>query len=380
MALVLLIVFLYILSTSCFALALYRTDGGSGDPGPKDPGETPEVSILVPFRNERESLPHLIHDLLGQSYPADRMEILCINDHSEDGSRILFDSLGHAGVRLSCLDLPKGKWGKKEALALGIDHASGPWILQLDADCRIKPGFVASHMAFLEKNPSDLVAGLVTTAEEKGGFLEHFERLDQLSMTGVAAASFHLGRALMCSGANLVYSRELYLKTRVFDPSGQHSSGDDMFLMIGARKLNKVLSFNLDGDSVVQTAPAPSLRSFIDQRIRWGAKSTSYKMPDIQLVALLVAMTNVSVLLFPLWIVLYPALWPYFLGAWIAKTAAEFFFLYRTGAYAGQKKSMKYFLPSTLVYYPVYLLVFVRMIFSQPAWRGKGSVQSSSLN
>lgn len=368
---VLLIVFLYTLSISCFALALYRMPGGTADPGIRDPGEVKEVSILVPFRNERESLPHLIHDLLGQSYPADRMEILCINDHSEDGSQILFDSMGPAEVSLSCLDLPEGKRGKKEALAFGIDHAASPWIIQLDADCRIRPGFVASHMEFLKKYPSDLVAGLVTTGQGTGEFLEHFERLDQLSLMGVAAASFHLGRAMMCSGANLAYSRDLYQNTRSFDPSGQLASGDDMFLMIGARKLDKILSFNLDENSVVQTAPAPALRSFINQRSRWGAKSIRYKILDIQLLAFLVALTHVSVLLFPLGIFLYPALWPYFLGIWLAKTIAEFILILKTSLYAGQRKSMYYFLPSTLAYYPVYLAVYLRMIFRQPAWKGK---------
>jgi len=220
---VLLIILLYTLSIFAFSLALFwrrRTRKGTADPGRKDPENLLQVSILVPFRNERKSLPYLVNDLLGQTYPAERMEVLCINDHSEDGSPILFESLGHTGIKLSCLDLPEGKSGKKEALAYGIDHASGRWVLQLDADCRISSGFVASHMDFLDRNPSDLVAGLVSTGRERGGFLEHFERLDQLSLAGVGAASFYLGRPMMCSGANLAYSRELYFQTRVYDPSG----------------------------------------------------------------------------------------------------------------------------------------------------------------
>ena len=120
-----------------------------------DPEPGVHVSILIPFRNERKNLPYLLNDLLGQTYPADRMEVLCINDHSEDGSACLFDSLRRTSLKLSCLDLPEAKSGKKEALAYGMDQASGNWIIQLDADCRIGPGFVSSHMDFLKKNPSD---------------------------------------------------------------------------------------------------------------------------------------------------------------------------------------------------------------------------------
>jgi cellulose synthase/poly-beta-1,6-N-acetylglucosamine synthase-like glycosyltransferase len=261
-----------------------------------------------------------------------------------------------------------------------MEHASQSWIIQLDADCRIHPDFVSAHVAFLEEYPSDLVAGLVTTDSQKGGFLEHFERLDQLSLMGVAAASFQLGRAMMCSGANLAYSRELYDQTRSFDPSAQLASGDDMFLLIGARKLGKVLSFNLEKYAVVRTSPAGNLKSLLEQRARWGAKSTRYRMLDIQLLALLVVLTHISVWLVPLWMVLYPMLWPYFLGAWIIKSGVDYLLLYITSLLAGQRKSLNYFLPSTLLYYPLYLLVFVRMIFKQPAWKGKGSIQSSSLD
>jgi len=368
---VLLIVSLYILFILGFTCGLYRMKG----PGIKnqeipDPENASQVSILVPFKNERKSLPHLINDLLTQTYPAERMQILFINDHSEDGSRIIFDSLTGKEKLISCLDLPETKNGKKDALAYGIDHAASEWIIQIDADCRIGPDFVTSHMAFHARYPSDLVAGLVTTAHAGGGFLEHFERLDLLSLAGVGAASFYLGRAMMCSGANLAYAKELYSATRTYDPSNQLASGDDMFMMIGARKLGSMLSFNLEGDSVVRTTPVSNLPDFLNQRLRWGAKTTKYKMPDIQLLAILVALTNLSVLLFPLGMIIYPEHWLCFLGTWIAKTGADFILLYKITGYTGQRKSMKFFLPVAMAYYPVYLLLIIRLFFRQPVWKG----------
>ncbi|MEN8201929.1 MAG: glycosyltransferase [Bacteroidota bacterium] len=374
---VLLIVSLYTLAIFCFALKLYRLkapanrDAETMDPDAMEPEISSKVSILIPFKNERRTLPYLVNDLLEQTYPAEKMDILFINDHSEDGSRVIFESVSSKQTTFSCLDLPDGKHGKKEALAHGIEQAATKWIIQIDADCRIGPGFVASHMAFLERNPSDLVAGLVTTDEGRGGFLEQFERLDQISLAGVGAASFQLGRAMMCSGANLVYSKELYFNTRVYDPSRQLASGDDMFLMIGARKLDKTLSFNLDRDSVVRTTPVLTMRSFLDQRIRWGAKSTHYKMPDIQLLAILVALTNVFLLLYPLGLVLYPEIWWCFLGSWMAKTGADFMLLYRVSAYTKQRKSMKFFLPVAIVYYPLYLVIIISLIFRKPSWESK---------
>ena len=144
--------------------------------------------------------------------------------------------------------------------------------------------------------------------------------------------------------------------------------------MMGQKDLgfDGFLSFNLDGTASVRTATAGTLRAFLEQRARWGAKSTRYRMPDIQILALLVALTTLSIFLFPMWIALYPALWPCFLGAWIAKTGMDFLLLYRTAVLTGHRDSLKYFLPAALAYYPVYLVLFIRMVFRPPAWKGKG--------
>jgi hypothetical protein len=93
-------------------------------------------------------------------------------------------------------------------------------------------------------------------------------------------------------------------------------------------------------------------------------------MPDIQLLALLVVLCNVSVLVFPLYLVLSPVLWPYFLGSWLAKSTSDFIFLRRTATLTGQRKSLNYFLPGSLLYYPVFLLVILGLIFRQPTWKG----------
>jgi biofilm PGA synthesis N-glycosyltransferase PgaC len=362
-----LIIAIYSLSISFFSSGLkpLRRSGN------QKPDSLLPVSILIPFKNERSSLPHLVNDLIAQTYPIEMMDIVFVNDHSEDGSQIIFESLSRNQFAISCLDLPEGKRGKKEALAYGIQHAAHEWIIQIDADCRIEPAFVASHMAFLEKNPSDLVAGLVTTRNVSGRFLEHFERLDLLSLAGVGAASFHFGRPMICSGANLAYSKDLYLNSRPFDPSGRLASGDDMFLMIGARKLGRTLSYNLNADSVVRTAPVLSLRSFLAQRHRWGGKTMHYRMPDIQVLAILVVLTNLSMLLFPLGLILLPELWPWFLGTWLAKTTADFILLYRITGYTQQRGSMWMFLPVSLVYYPVFLLILISLMTRRPAWKGQ---------
>lgn len=327
------------------------------------------VSVVVPFRNEEDHLPGLLEDFSRQSYPAELMEIIFVDDHSMDASASLLATAVSKQSNFRYLALPPHMTGKKKALSHGIQHALHERIIQVDADCTLGTGFISAHMAFLERNPSDLVAGLVTTWNEDGSLLEKFDRLDLLALIGSGAGSFGLGRPMMCSGANLSYSRELYRETRPFDPEEKVASGDDMFLMIGARKLGRKLAFISDGESIVRTSPQKDLRALLSQRIRWGAKAGKLKMPDIQLLGVLVSLTNVAILLMPLWLILFRAWWPWLAGAWVFKTLADFMLLYKMTGICGSRSDLLMFLPASLLYYPYYLVLVLGAMIRKPEWK-----------
>ncbi len=334
-----------------------------------NPEGTTRVSLVIPFRNEGKNLGGLVQDLLAQTYPADLFQVFFVDDHSEDDSIRVLESLTANRAGFSCLSLPENKHGKKEALCFGIEKVENDWIIQVDADCRIGERFISSHMNHLEKHPSDLVAGLVTTFIDSNRFMETFERMDLLSLSGVGAASFFFKRPMMCSGANLVFSKDLYNQTRLYDPSESVASGDDMFLMIGARKLGRSLSYNLATDSTVCTTPVNKLSSYLKQRVRWGSKTPHYRQWDIQLLALLVVLSNVAVLIFPAWALSFSGTWPWLLGIWLAKTMVDGSLIFRTARFTKQKLPVKWFLLASIVYYPVFLMILIRSLSGQSVWK-----------
>ncbi len=373
MALPVIIILLIIYCYSLFILLFYSEIE-------KDTGVTSDfvehprpVSVIIPFRNEADHLPGLVNDLALQTYPDELWEVLFVNDHSEDGSASKLESLLKSKALessgFSCHSLPSDRSGKKAALFYGIRHAKYERIIQVDADCRVGRRFIASHISFLNIHPSDLTAGVVTTGTGKGNFLETFERLDMLSLVGSGAGSFSLGRPMMCSGANLSYSKELYMETRSFDPEHATASGDDMFLMIGARKLGKTLTFNTNRESLVETGPVKDLWTMIAQRIRWGSKSGRYRMPDIQLLALLVTLTNISILLMPVWFILFSGLWPWLAGALFLKSLADFLLLFKITGITGQRADLCLFIPVSLVYYPLFLITAAGALLGKPFWK-----------
>jgi len=363
---ILLVVYFYVLVILlCYLEIGKEADSGDGAEGLSGRN----ISILVPFRNEQDHIGNLAGDFGEQSFPPGQWEVIFIDDHSTDDSARILAPLLAERANFHYHRLPPDISGKKGAISHGIQHAVHDRIIQVDADCRVPSGFISSHVSFLEESPSDLVAGLVTTGRVRGNFLETFERMDILALAGVGAGSFKLGRPLMCSGANLNYSRQLYLETRAFDPGSSVPSGDDMFLMIGARKLGKSLTFNLNPQSMVTSAPVKNWKALIGQRIRWGGKSARYSMPDIQIVALWVSLTNIAVLLLPLWLFLYTGSWPWLAGACAVKTLSDFMLLLRMTGITGSRKDLRLFVPATLLYYPYFFITLVGAFLGKTAWK-----------
>ena len=360
---------------SAYALVFFLISSGvkrSEQPPIGEKESTRKVSIIIPFRDEAQNLPFLLDDLLAQSYPKDLCEVVFVDDHSQDESRAIVDSMTSGVYGYHSLCLPEDRAGKKAALFHGIQHALSEYLIQVDADCRMGPEFIASHMAFLEKHPADLVAGIVLSYKGAGGFLEVFERLELMALAATGVGSFALGRPMMCSGANLAYSRELYMATRSFDPVESTESGDDMFLMIGARKLKRNMAYLTAPEAMVETAPATSFRKLLVQRIRWGAKTTHYGMPDIQMLALLVSISNVAVFFMPLCLVLFTGSWPWLAGACILKSLADFVLLSRFSVFSHQQSSLRWFVPAMLAYYPVFLMTLLGVFLGRSRWKRDG--------
>jgi cellulose synthase/poly-beta-1,6-N-acetylglucosamine synthase-like glycosyltransferase len=101
----------------------------------------------------------------------------------------------------------------------------------------------------------------------------------------------------MCNGSNLLYTKEAFEKVNGFEGIDKIPTGDDMLLMekIDAAYPGKV-KYCFSQEAIVETLPAAGLKAFIQQRIRWASKSTSYKNTNIKLVLLLVYLVNLGLL------------------------------------------------------------------------------------
>ena len=125
---------------------------GAARPGA---GPVPEVSIIVPARNEEASLGDCLQSLTAQTGVG--FEIIVVDDGSTDCTRQIAESF--PGVRvISPGPLPPGWTGKNNAVIAGANVARAEWLLFTDADTVHLPGSLARALAEAKRENADLLS------------------------------------------------------------------------------------------------------------------------------------------------------------------------------------------------------------------------------
>ena len=125
---------------------------------PEEAGAAPEISVVIPVFNERESLPLLCEKL---NASLDRIprpsEILFVDDGSGDGSFDVIRELSVRYPRIRALGFRRN-YRKAAALAAGFKAARGEVIVTMDADLQDDPEEIENLLAALDDD-KDLVTG-----------------------------------------------------------------------------------------------------------------------------------------------------------------------------------------------------------------------------
>lgn len=156
-----------------------------------EPGE-PLVSVVVPHFNLGSYLPETLGSILALTY--DNIEIVVVDDASTDeASRSVIDQLQRKeDPRLKVIVLECNR-GLANARNVGIAQAAGDYILTLDADDLLHPGFLSLAVSALERNPDhDVVvtqAGYFTGADEIPLPGERADFIDYAIFTGEAVVA-----------------------------------------------------------------------------------------------------------------------------------------------------------------------------------------------
>jgi cellulose synthase/poly-beta-1,6-N-acetylglucosamine synthase-like glycosyltransferase len=326
------------------------------------------VTVLVPFRNEKENLKKLTEKLKSQNYSNSSYEIILINDHSEDDSEKQVDKQKHDNLIL--INLNNNEKGKKEALIKGFRHAKGELILTTDADCIPEENWIRTFAAYYKKHHPDLMASFVAI-DEKKGLLKKTEALEFLSLIASSAGSIGIKKPIMVNGANFAYAKRIinYPEQQL---KSEKASGDDIYLLMEQKKLDKKkIHFIKAREAMVKTQAQPGIKKLISQRKRWASKTKTYRDKDIILTALSVFFLNLMLLISLISGLFNPSFLIIFATGLLLKTLIDLVLLIPFLKFLNKKYLLLYF-PVAQLIYPFYSVIigFISQ-FTKFNWKGR---------
>lgn len=328
---------------------------------------TPKTSfsIVVPFRNEKENLPNLLYSISLLNYPKELVEIILVDDDSEDEFRIQNLEFRIQTVK----NIRKSNSPKKDAIETAIQVAKNDWIITTDADCLVQKNWLTAFDQYIQENEVEMVASSVCYVP-KSGFLSAFQNLDFLSLQGATIGSFGINQPFMCNGANFAYSKSFFKELNGFQGNETIASGDDVFLLQKAVSYTpKKVGFLLAKESIVATKPVDTWTELFQQRVRWASKSTGYSSVYGKLLALVIFGGNlVWIISFLLWLtnVLDQNIFMLFVAL---KFLIDFILIYKTANFFESK--LQYVLASSLLYPFFSVSVAVYSLFGKYNWKGR---------
>ena len=324
-----------------------------------------KFSIVVPFRNETESLPKLLYSISLLNYPNDLFEVILDDDDSEN--TFLFSVFN---FKISLIDnVRKSNSPKKDAINTAIAIAENDWIITTDADCLVHKNWLKTIACYIQKNnPKMIAAGVIYRTH--GTFIDAFQQLDLLSLQGTTIGSFGNHQAFICNGANFCYQKTFFNELNGFDGNESIASGDDVFLLQKAIQKDKSnVHFLKSVAAVVQTKTEKTWNNLFFQRVRWASKTGNYTSFYSKQLGLSVLLMNlIWLLVVGLWLIRqvdHDFIVPYI----ALKFFLDFILLYQTSNFF--KTRLRYVLSSSLIYPFFCTGVAIYSLFGSYTWKGR---------
>ena len=328
----------------------------------------PSVSVIVPIRNEVENILGLLVSLQNQLYSGP-LEIIIINDYSEDDSyEVVREFIADkASFKLYSLETYTGK---KAAISEGIKLATGDIILTTDGDCVARPTWVEAMVNAFDES-TQMVSGPVKFATGNS-ILSKMQSIEFASLIGSGAALIGWQKPLMANGANMGFRKSAFEAVGGFEGNTETASGDDVFLLHKiASYFPNSIAFAKQEDAIMQTVAQPTLKSFVNQRIRWASKWKGYNDVFTKLTAVLIFMLSLSLIAFPFMVKFNSNSMFLWINLWVVKSFFDFFFIRQVSNFLGQKIKILPFVILQIVY-PFYVVFTALFSFQKSyVWKGR---------
>ena len=249
-----------------------------------DPDFTPGVSIIIPCFDEEEWIQRTIHSCINQDYPVDKLEVIVVDDHSNDRSAERVqemiaqlkaadtnDNAYRVSERIRFLQQPFNM-GKRDAMARGAREAKHELLVFVDSDSFLDPFAVRNIVQPFKDEEMGGVSGRTDVANTYTNSLTKMQAVRySVAFRIMKAAEGYFDAATCLSGPLSCYRKDLVLKylddwlNQTF--LGQKATfGDDRSMTNFILRHNRT---TYQDTAVCMTIVPRSYHVFLRQQMRW---------------------------------------------------------------------------------------------------------------
>jgi poly-beta-1,6-N-acetyl-D-glucosamine synthase len=265
---------------------------------PPSNGPLPFVSILAPAYNEAACVRDAMSALIRLDYPA--YEVIFVDDGSTDDTYQL--ALPFAGTHRSDHGIchvrvfTKPNGGKWSAHNYGLRHASGNFILCIDADSRIEAGSLRLMVRHMRDPRVGAVSGQIRVRNRKSllGLLQGFEYV--LANGALRLSQGSTGTVMVVPGPIGLFRREALKRVQVqnepaqscYDPAIQGpfsplTFAEDFHLSLSLLAMGYRVEY--EPHAIAHTKAPSTLAGLISQRYRWNRGTIQVVLWFLRMVA-----------------------------------------------------------------------------------------------
>jgi glycosyltransferase involved in cell wall biosynthesis len=220
--------------------------------------EFPNVSVVIPMKDEVENAEECVQAVLSQNYPGDYEIVVCLPDEKDSTNSVLSKFSTNKKISI----IYSFQAGKAVQMYKAVSKSKYDTIASLDADCRPQKVWLKTMVILLKNSNLDSISGWQYIEESNPLNVAQFYD-NTLLLSVILPANY------IWTGNNII-KRETYFQCR-----GGLRYAQDMISDCGAlyKELNeegKNHNITLNPKTLVKLAPKKNLKDYYKQKIRWS--------------------------------------------------------------------------------------------------------------
>jgi len=256
-----LVYFVYATPIIMLGVWRYKKRGFGEDPG--EDWDPPNVSVLVPVKNEEKVVGRLLDSLVRLDYPKENLEVVVVEDESKDRTLEISKSYAerYPWIKVFHRD---ASLGKGDALNFAFHQSSGEIVATFDADDVPEEQAVKKALRYFNRPETGAVHGFHRTLNLRESIVSRLAAYENFLYRLSNDGKYALRLFVTFSGSNTFFRRSALEQVGLWDPKSLVEDAE-----LSVRFARAHIATRLAPVECWQEMPA-RVGTLFKQRIRWS--------------------------------------------------------------------------------------------------------------